>query len=99
MQREPASFIVPGVEVLKPILTNTKSISLQVYYQEDNIMVITLSRKQVDHGIMEGNFVVNCTKSDAPVSIEILDAGRFLAEQSRVLPDSVKQKYFPTLTA
>ena len=62
-------------------------------------MVIVLSRKQVDHGVMEGDFVVNCTKFDVPVSIEILDAGRFLAEQSRVLPDSVKQKYFPPLTA
>jgi len=36
VQREPASFIVPGVEVLKPILTNTKSISLQVYCIVDN---------------------------------------------------------------
>ncbi|MBI4130276.1 DUF2283 domain-containing protein [Candidatus Roizmanbacteria bacterium] len=64
------------------------------YYKEDDILVITLSKKSYDHAEMEGSFVVHFTKDKHPVRIEILDASQFLTEESKALPSFIKQKYF-----
>lgn len=64
------------------------------YYHEDDILVIELSKKLYDHAEMEGNFVVHFTKDEQPVRIEILDASRFLKEESKALPQEIKKAIF-----
>lgn len=64
------------------------------YYKEDNILVITLSSKPFDYAEMEGDFVVHYTKDGKPVRIEILDASKFLQEQSKALPKEIKKIVF-----
>lgn len=69
------------------------------YFDKDDILVLNLSDKPVDYAEESNWVVVNFDSQRQPVSIEILDANRFLAEQGRVLPDSIKQKYFLPLAA
>lgn len=69
------------------------------YFDKDDILVLNLSNKPVDYAEESNWVVVNFDSQRQPVSIEILDASRFLAEQGRVLPDNIKQKYFLPLTA
>lgn len=63
------------------------------YYKEDNILVITLSSRPFDYAEMEDDFVVHYTKDGKPVRIEILDASKFLQEQSKALPKEVKKAF------
>ena len=67
------------------------------YYKEDNILVMTLSDEPFDYAEMEDSSVIHYTKDKKPVRIEILDANRFLKEESKALPKDIKIKYFSQL--
>lgn len=67
------------------------------YYDEDDILVVKLSNKPYDYAEMEENFIVHFTKDDKPVRIEILDASKFLKEQSKALPQAIKRKFFASV--
>ncbi|OGK25604.1 hypothetical protein A2954_01260 [Candidatus Roizmanbacteria bacterium RIFCSPLOWO2_01_FULL_37_12] len=64
------------------------------YYREDDIIVFQLTDDLYDHAEMQGNFVVHFTKDKRLVRIEVLQASKFLKEESRVLPLEIKEKYF-----
>lgn len=66
------------------------------YYKEDDILVLKLSEKPIDYAEESNWVIVHFDESKEPVRIEILDASRFLKEESRVLPREIKDKYFAT---
>lgn len=66
------------------------------YDKADDIMTIRLSDAQIDYAEESNLIVVNFDKKKTPVSIEILDAKRFMEEQSKALPKDIKQSFFAT---
>lgn len=64
------------------------------YYKEDDILVIKLSNKPIDYAEESNWVVVHFDKDDKPVRVEILDAKRFLSEESKILPKDIKETYF-----
>ncbi len=64
------------------------------YYPDGDILVVQLNNELYDHAEMEGNFVVHFTKDKRPVRIEVLEASKFLKEESKALPSELKEKYF-----
>ena len=64
------------------------------YYKKDDILNVCLSNKPVDYAEESDWVIVNFTKNDEPVSIEILDASRFLIKQAKALPREVKRSVF-----
>jgi len=67
------------------------------YYKEDDILVIKFSEKPIAYAEESNWIIVHFDQNDKPVRIEILDANRFLKEQSRVLPKEIKKAYFSSL--
>ena len=64
------------------------------YYREDDILVIKLSNKPIDYAEESDWIIVHYDEHKDPVRIEMLDASRFLKEQSRALPQEIIKKYF-----
>lgn len=64
------------------------------YESEDDVLNIWLSRKRIDYAEQSGDIIVHFTVNHEPVYIEILDASRFLREQSKALPKEVKEAVF-----
>lgn len=65
------------------------------YYNKDDILVLKLSDKPIDYAEESDWVIVHFDKNDQPVRVEILDARRFLEEENKALPLTVKQRYFP----
>ncbi|MBI4991380.1 DUF2283 domain-containing protein [Candidatus Gottesmanbacteria bacterium] len=63
------------------------------YYQDDDILVIRLSRKPYDYAEKEGDFIVHFSKDNKLVRIEVLNAKRFLEETHSILPHELKKKF------
>ncbi|MBI4059193.1 DUF2283 domain-containing protein [Candidatus Microgenomates bacterium] len=55
------------------------------YYKKDDLLVIELSRKPFDDAEMEGDFIVHYSKDKEPVSIEVLNASKFLKATSKAV--------------
>lgn len=68
------------------------------YYTEDDILVMKLSNNAIDYAEESDWVIVHFDKNDKPVRVEILDATRFLKEEYKALPLSVKQKFFHQAT-
>jgi len=49
------------------------------YNREDDVAMIELNSKKIDHAQEASNFIVHFSKDDEPVLLEILDASSFLA--------------------
>ena len=64
------------------------------YYKNDDILVIKLSNKAIDHAEESDETIVHFDTKKKPVRIEVLDAHRFLKAQSKALPVMVKKEYF-----
>ncbi len=64
------------------------------YYKEDDILVVSFSKKPVDDSFEVDNAILEVDKDSAPVSLEILKASKFLDLTSKKLPKEVKQKFF-----
>lgn len=64
------------------------------YYQEDDILVFTFSNNSVDDSFETTAGILEVDKNKEPVSLEILHASKFFAEESKILPKEIKQKFF-----
>lgn len=62
-----------------------------IYEKADDVLNIWLSKKKIDYANQEGDVIVHFTQRNEPVYIEILDASKFLKEQSKVLPQDLKK--------
>ncbi|MDI6731108.1 MAG: DUF2283 domain-containing protein [Candidatus Margulisbacteria bacterium] len=54
------------------------------YNREDNVAMIELSSKKIDHAQEAGDVIIHFSKTDEPVLLEIMDASRFLANLMQV---------------
>lgn len=61
------------------------------YYKEDDLLVITLSKRPYKAAEKMGSFIVHYDKKREPVLVEILNASRFLRETSKALPKAMRQ--------
>lgn len=64
------------------------------YYKEDDILVIKLSERPIDYAEESDWIIMHYDEKKNPVRIEILDASRFLKEESKALPQAIKQAFF-----
>ena len=64
------------------------------YYQDDDLLVIKLSRKSFKVAEKIGSFIVHYDAKREPVSIEILNASKLLREASKALPKEVRETIF-----
>ena len=64
------------------------------YYKKDDILTVRLSGEPVDYAEESNWIIINFSKNNKPVSIEILDASRFMIEQSKALLEKIKQSIF-----
>lgn len=73
---------------------------MEVHYdKEEDIFMIVLDSKNKDNKKIDDTFEtdfgnVSVTANGEPVIIEIYDAKKYFAEQSKVLPREIKQKFF-----
>lgn len=63
------------------------------YYNEDDILVIKLSKTPYDFAEKEGDFIVHFSKDNRPVRIEVLNASKFIKETSSSLPLSLRRTF------
>lgn len=61
------------------------------YYKEDDLLVVKLSNKPFEIAEKVGSFIVHYDKKREPVTLEILNASKFLKETSKALPKSMRQ--------
>ena len=64
------------------------------YEKEDDVLMIELNKKPIDHAEQTGDLIVHFTEKDEAVLLEILDASKFLKEASRNIPPKIKQEIF-----
>lgn len=70
---------------------------MRVHYDKDeDILMIELTRKKIDDTIETEHSLVSITEKGEPVLLEIFNASKFFAAESRVLPQEIKQKFFAT---
>jgi len=72
---------------------------MKVHYDKDEgILTIILTQKKVklDDTYETEHGFVGVTKKGKPIMIDIFDASKFFAEESKVLPKEIKQKFFAT---
>ena len=67
------------------------------YYKEDDILVISFSRKAVNDSFEVGSAILEVDKNNNPVSLEILKASDFLKKQIKVIPESKKREIFAAI--
>jgi hypothetical protein len=53
------------------------------YNREDDIAMVELNTKKIDHAQEAKNIIVHFSKDDEPVLLEILDASTFLTDMMR----------------
>ena len=68
------------------------------YDKDEDILMIVLAKKgqKIDDTYETENSLVSVTEKGEPVMVEIFDASKFFAEESKVLPNEIKQKFFAT---
>ena len=65
-----------------------------IYQKEDDILMIELNNRKIDYAEQTGDLIVHFSPKREAVLLEILDASHFFAQQSKILPKEVKQKFF-----
>ena len=71
--------------------------NMEVRYDKDeDILMIILTRKKVrlDDTYETEDGLVSVTENGEPIAIEIFKASKFFAEESKALPNEIKQKFF-----
>lgn len=66
------------------------------YNKEDDVLMVELNKKPIDYAEQSGDIIVHFSPQREAVLLEILDASRFFAQQSKVLPKEIKRKFFAT---
>jgi len=64
------------------------------YNKEDDVLMIELNKKPIDYAEQSGDIIVHFSPKREAVLLEILDASKFLQEQSKALPRELKQVMF-----
>ena len=64
------------------------------YNKKDDVFLIELNKKPIDYAEQTGDFIVHFSPDRKAVLLEILNAKRFLKEQSKALPKEIKKTYF-----
>ncbi len=64
------------------------------YEKEDDILMIELNNKKIDYAEQTGDLIVHFSPKREAILLEILDASHFFAQESKVLPKEIKQKFF-----
>ena len=68
---------------------------MKVHYDEnEDILMIELVRKKVDDTYETDNGLVSVNDKGEPVLLEIFNASKFFAEEGKVLPKEIKEKFF-----
>lgn len=70
---------------------------MKVHYDKDeDILTIVLAKKgqKIDDTYETENSLISVTEKGEPVLVDIFDASKFFAEESKVLPKEIKQKFF-----
>lgn len=68
---------------------------MKVHYDKDeDILMIVLAKKKIDDTWETENSLVSVTEKGEPVLIEIFNASKFFAAESKVLPKEIKEKFF-----
>ena len=62
------------------------------YYPDDDLLVLQFSNVPYDYAEQIGIFIIHYTKNKEPVSIEILNASKFIKETVQVLPISFRDE-------
>jgi len=57
-------------------------------------LVITFSKKPVDDSIEVDNAILEVSKDNEPVSLEILHTSKFFDAQSKAIPKEIKEEFF-----
>ena len=71
---------------------------MKVHYDiDEDILMITLAQKKIDDSFETEHGIVSVTEKGEPVMLEIFGAKKFFAEESKVLPKEIKQKFFSTI--
>ena len=65
------------------------------YYKEDDILVMRFSNKPIDDSFeVDDSAVLEVSKNNEPVSLEILHASKFFDSFKKALPKKVKEEFF-----
>ncbi|MEX0617218.1 MAG: DUF2283 domain-containing protein [Candidatus Woykebacteria bacterium] len=65
------------------------------YYKEDDILVMKFSNNPVDDSFeVDDNAVLEVSKDNEPVTLEVLHASKFFNSINKVLPKEVKEEFF-----
>lgn len=68
---------------------------MKVHYDKhEDILMIQLVNKKIDHAYETESMIVHVTENKEPVLLEIFDAKKFFALESKILPRKIKQEYF-----
>ena len=70
---------------------------MKVHYDKDeDILMIVLPHrnKKIDDTLETENSLVSIAEDGTPLMVEIFEASKFFAAESRVLPKEIKQKFF-----
>ncbi len=66
------------------------------YYQEDDLLVLKLSKKPFKVAEKLGSFIVHYDDKKEPVLVEILNVSKWLKATSKALPKSIIKTIFTT---
>ncbi len=64
------------------------------YDKDEDILMIELVRKNIDDTYETEHSLVSVDSKGEPVLVEIFKASKFFAEESKALPQEIKQKFF-----
>lgn len=65
------------------------------YYKEDDILVMKFSDKPIDDSFeVDDNAILEVSKDNEPISLEILHAAKFFDSFRKALPKEVKEEFF-----
>ena len=68
---------------------------MKVHYDKsEDILMIELAQSKIDDTYETENSLVSVDVKGQPVLVEIFEASKFFAEESKVLPKEIKQKFF-----
>lgn len=72
---------------------------MKVHYDKDkDILSIVLDlKKKVDDTIETENGLISISGKGEPIMLDIFQASKFFAAESKVLPKEIKQKFFSSV--
>lgn len=64
------------------------------YNQTEDVFMIELTRKKVDHAYETDSMIVHVSESNEPVLLEIFNASKFFSAEAKILPTQIKERFF-----